>query len=343
MAGIVPKNLSCLFALIGVLLAVAVPARAETYELKLTPANVHWGYYDARLKPVLKIASGDTVRIETMVAGGLERLKMAGVPDAEIPDSLKQVENAVTDRGPGAHPLTGPIYVEGAEPGDIIEIRMMGFEFLHPYGVTGFRPGTGTLPDDFPYARFKRVPIDARAGTAQFGPGITLRLAPFWGSIGVAPPLLIRRLSSGPPGAHAGNLDNKELVAGSSLYLPVHVPGALISIGDGHALQGDGEVTITALETSLRGTVQIFVRKGKQIRWPRAETPTHYIAMGLHPDLNEAARIATREMIDFLVSEKGMSRDEAYILCSLAVDLRVTQLVDDTKGIHAMLPKSVVH
>jgi len=343
MAGIVPKNLSCLFALTGVLLAVAVPARAETYELKLTPANVHWGYYDARLKPVLKIASGDTVRIETMVAGGLERLKMAGVPDAEIPDSLKQVENAVTDRGPGAHPLTGPIYVEGAEPGDIIEIRMMGFEFLHPYGVTGFRPGTGTLPDDFPYARFKRVPIDARAGTAQFGPGITLRLAPFWGSIGVAPPLLIRRLSSGPPGAHAGNLDNKELVAGSSLYLPVHVPGALISIGDGHALQGDGEVTITALETSLRGTVQIFVRKGKQIRWPRAETPTHYIAMGLHPDLNEAARIATREMIDFLVSEKGMSRDEAYILCSLAVDLRVTQLVDDTKGIHAMLPKSVVH
>ena len=113
-------------------------------------------------------------------------------------------------------------------------------------------------------------------------------------------------------------------------------------MGDGHALQGDGEVTITALETSLRGTVQIFVRKGKQIRWPRAETPSHYIAMGLHPDLDEAARIATREMIEFLVSEKGMSRDDAYLLCSLAVDLRVTQLVDDTKGIHAMLPKSVI-
>jgi acetamidase/formamidase len=343
MAGIAPKSLFCLFALTGVLLAGAVPARAETHELKLTPANVHWGYYDARLKPVLKIASGDTVRVETMVAGGLERLKMVGVSDSEIPDSLKLVENTVTDRGPGAHPLTGPIYVEGAEPGDIVEVRMMGFEFLHPYGVTGFRPGAGTLPDDFPYARFKRIPIDSRAGTAEFGPGITLKLAPFWGSIGVAPPPPIRRLSSGPPGAHAGNLDNKELVAGSSLYLPVHVPGALISIGDGHALQGDGEVTITALETSLRGTVQIFVRKGKQIRWPRAETPTHFITMGLHPDLNEAARIATREMIDFLVSEKGMSRDEAYILCSLAVDLRVTQLVDDTKGIHAMLPKSILH
>src|SRR5579864_447241 len=211
-----------LFALFGVVLAGAGAVSAETHELKLTPANVHWGYYDARLKPVLKIASGDTVQVETMVAGGLERLKMVGVPDAEIPDSLKLVENTVTDRGPGAHPLTGPIYVEGAEPGDIVEVRFLGFEFLHPYGVTAFRPGAGTLPDDFPYARLKRIPIDARAGTAQFGPGITLKLAPFWGSIGVAPPLPIRRLSSGPPGAHAGNLDNKELVAGSSLYLPVH-------------------------------------------------------------------------------------------------------------------------
>jgi acetamidase/formamidase len=325
----------------AVLLATAASLGAATHELKLTPANVHWGYYDARLAPVLRIASGDTVRIETMVAGGLDRLIAAGVPDAEIPESLKQVEKVVTDRGPGAHPLTGPIYVEGAEPGDVLEIHILGFEFLHPYGVTGFRPGAGTLPDEFPYSRFRLIRIDAKAGTAEFRPGVVLNLAPFWGSIGVAPPSVIRRLSSGPPGAHAGNLDNKELVAGSILYLPVHVPGALLSIGDGHGLQGDGEVTITALETSLRGTVQVFVRKGKQIRWPRAETPTHYITMGLHPDLNEAARMATREMIDFLVSEKGMSHDEAYIFCSLAVDLHVTQTVDDTKGIHAMLAKSV--
>ncbi len=321
---------------------MAVWLRAETHDLRLTPANVHWGYYDASVKPVLRIASGDTVRVETMLAGGLERLKLAGVPDAEIPDSLKRVESSVTDRGPGVHPLTGPIYVEGAEPGDVVEVRMLGFEFLHPYGVTGFRPGGGTLPDEFPYARFKMIRIDAKAGTAEFRPGVTLKLAPFFGSIGVAPPVLLRRVPSGPPGTHAGNLDNKELIAGSSLFLPVHVPGALISMGDGHALQGDGEVTLTALETSLRGTVQIFVRKGKQIRWPRAETPTHYITMGLHTDLDEAARMATREMIDFLVSEKGFSRDEAYILCSLAVDLRVTQLVDDTKGVHAMLAKSVV-
>ena len=331
------------FVLAGGLLTGAVAGRSATYDLKLTPANVHWGYYDARLKPVLRIASGDTVRVETMVAGGLERVKLAGVPDAEIPDSLKQVESKVTDRGPGPHPLTGPIYVEGAEPGDIVEVRILGFEFLHPYGFAAFRPGSGTLPDDFPYAGLKLIPIDAAAGTAKFSPQVILKLAPFWGSIGDAPPSVIHRLSSAPPGSHAGNLDNKELIAGSTLYLPVHVSGALISMGDGHALQGDGEVSLTALETSLRGTVQIFVHKGKRIRWPRAETPTHFITMGLNPDLNEAARMATREMIDFLVSEKGMSRDEAYMLCSLAVDLRVTQLVDDTKGIHAMLPKSIFH
>ena len=327
--------------MVGLALAVVVTVGAETHELKLTPRNVHWGYYDSRIPPVLRVASGDTIRVETMVAGGLERVRMAAVSDSEIPAALQQVEAGVTDRGPGAHPLTGPIYVEGAEPGDVLEVHIVGFEFLHPFGVTGFRPGAGALPDEFPYARSKRIPIDAKAGWAEFSPGVRLKLAPFWGSIGVAPPPPIHRLSSGPPGAHAGNLDNKELVAGSTLYLPVHVSGALLSIGDGHALQGDGEVTITALETSLRGTVQIFVRKGKPIRWPRAETPTHYITMGLHPDLNEAARLATREMIDLLVSEKGMSRDEAYLLCSLAVDLRVTQVVDDTKGIHAMLAKSI--
>ena len=331
------------FGLIAGLVFAALSLRAETHELKLTPANVHWGYYDSRLKPVLKIASGDTVTVETMVAGGLERLKLAGVPDAEIPESLKQVEKAVTERGPGVHPLTGPIYVEGAEPSDTLELRFVRFEFLHPYGVTGFRPASGTLPDEFPYSKMKLIRFDPKSGVAQFGPGVTLKLAPFWGSIGVAPPLLMHRVSSGPPGVHAGNLDNKELTEGSTLLLPVHVAGALLSFGDGHAFQGDGEVTLTALETSLRGTVQISVRKGKQIHWPRAETATHYITMGLNPDLDEAARMATREMIDFLVSERGMSRDEAYILCSVGVDLHVTQLVDDTKGVHAMLPKSILH
>jgi acetamidase/formamidase len=230
-----------LFVLAVAEVSLAISSRAETHELKLTPTNVHWGYYDAHLKPVLKIASGDTVRVETMVAGGLERLNLAGVPDAEIPDSLKQVEKSITDRGPGAHPLTGPVYVQRAEPGDTLEVHILGFEYLHPFGVTGFRPGSGTLPDEFPYARFKMIRFDPKAGVAEFSRGVRLKLAPFWGSIGVAPPPVIHRLSSGPPGSHAGNLDNKELVAGSILYLPVHVPGALLSIGDGHALQGDGK------------------------------------------------------------------------------------------------------
>lgn len=323
--------------------ATTVPAQKQpqTHDLKLVPANVHWGYYDARVKPVLKVASGDRVRVETMIARGIERLRLAGVPDEDIPESLKVVERAVTDRGPGLHPLTGPIYVEGAEPGDVLEARILGFEFLHPYGAGGFIPEAGALPDEFPYAKFRLVRFNVAAGTAEFTPGVTLRLAPFFGSIGVAPPAILGRVSSGPPGSHTGNLDNKELVAGSTLYLPVHVPGALVSMGDGHALQGDGEVSLTALETSLRGTVQLTVRKGRRLRWPRAETPTHFITMGLHPDLDEAARLATREMIDYLTTEKGLSREDAYVLCSLAADLHVTQIVDGTKGVHAMIAKSI--
>ena len=326
----------------SVLVATAVFSQApQPRDLRLAPQNVHWGYYDATMTPVLRVASGDTIRVETMVAGGLGRLRAAGVPEGEIPDRLKAVEVAVTERGPGVHPLTGPIWVEGAEPGDVLEVRILGFEFLHPYGVTGFIPGSGTLPDDFPYSRFKLIRFDARAGTADFAPGVTLPLAPFFGSIGVAPSPLVRRVSSGPPGPHTGNLDNKELVAGSTLYLPVQTRGALLSLGDAHAMQGDGEVTLTALETSVRGTIQVTVRKDMRLNWPRAETPTHYIVMGLHTDLDEAARLATREMIEFLVSEKRMTRDEAYILSSIAADLRVTQLVDGTKGIHAMIAKSI--
>src|SRR5438034_456282 len=179
------------------------------------------------------------------------------------------------------------------------------------------------------------------ADGVEFAPGVRLTFAPFFGSIGVAPPPLSGRISSRPPGWHGGNLDNKDLVAGSVLYLPVHVAGALLSIGDGHAMQGDGEVTGTALETSLRGTFEVRVRKGRRLRWPRAETPTHYLTMGLSEDLDEAARLATREMVDFLVAEKGLSRDDAYTLCSLSMNLHVTQAVDATKGVHATIAKSI--
>ena len=313
----------------------------QQHELPLAARNVHWGYYSGSLDPALRIASGDRVRVETLLARGLERLYLAGADPSEIPQRLKDVEAAVTDRGPGAHPLTGPIYIENAEPGDVIEIRILDFEFLHPFGLSYFLPGSGTLPDDFPYAKLRLTRFDPSSGTAPFAPGITLSLAPFFGSIGVAPSPLLGRVNSNPPDHHGGNLDNKELVAGSSLYLPVHVPGALVSFGDAHGMQGDGEVALTALEVSVSGLVEMILHKNRTLLWPRAETPTHYITMGLHPDLDEAARIATREMINFLVEERGLTRDDAYILISLVVDLAVTQLVDGTKGIHAKLPKTI--
>lgn len=185
-------------AMITVFLALAISATAQqTHELKLAPGNVHWGYYDAGVKPVLRIASGDTVRVETLSASGVARLKEAGVAEAEIPATLLEVEKAITERGPGAHPLTGPIYVEGAESGDVLEVRILGFEFLHPFGRVSFSARGGTLPDEFPYEGIRLVRFDPAAGTAEFSPGVVLRLAPFFGSIGVAPGR--GRISSSPP------------------------------------------------------------------------------------------------------------------------------------------------
>lgn len=325
----------------GLVAILAAQETSRTHDLPLAPQNVHWGYYDARVTTALRIMSGDRVRVETMVARGVQRLKLAGVTDAEIPNSMQEVERVITDRGPGGHPLTGPIFVEGAAPGDVLEVRLLAIDFLHPFGVAAFSPGGGVLPADFPYVHLQLLRWQPGADSVEFRPGVRLKFAPFFGSIGVAPPVLSGRISSTPPGWHGGNLDNKDLVVGSVLYLPVHVSGALLSIGDGHAMQGDGEVTGTALETSLKATIEVRLRKGQRLRWPRAESPTHYITMGLDPDLDEAARLATREMVDYLVAEMGLSRDDAYVLCSLAADLRVTQAVDGTKGVHAMIAKSV--
>ena len=333
---------ACAMALSVATVVGQQPAPVREFDLTLTPEHVHWGYYDSQVTPVLRVPSVSRIHVETMVAGGTQRLRLAGATDAEIPDALKAVEQRITQRGPGVHPLTGPIFVEGAEPGDTLEVRIVSIDFLHPFGVVTFNPGTSQLPNDFPYAQYKLLRWKPGAQTIEFKPGVTLRIAPFWGSIGVAPPPLAGRISSRPPGWHGGNLDNKELGVGSTLYLPVHVPGALLSMGDGHALQADGEVTGTAAETSLRGTIEIRVRKGQRLKWPRADTPTHYITMGLSEDLDEAARQATREMVDFLVAEKGFTRDDAFLLCSLACDLHVTQAVDQTVGAHMMLAKAVV-
>ena len=312
----------------------------EIQKLKLTPESVAWGYYSAAAKPAKRIHSGDTVEIETC-SGNPSRLLAMGVPADQIPEGLREVYAKVTDKGPGGHILTGPVYVEEAEPGDVLEVQIKAIRMTEPYAVNSFRPGAGFLPDDFPYARSKLIPLDRDRMVGHFAPGVDLPLRPFFGSMGVAPPEANGRINSAPPWVHAGNLDNRELVAGTRLYIPVHAKGALFQVGDGHAGQGDGEVDITALETSLDGTFRFVVRKDLKLRWPRAETPTHYITMGLHEDLTEATKLCVRETIDFLIAEKKLSRDDAYMLTSVAVDLRITQLVDGNKGVHGMIPKSI--
>ncbi len=327
-------------ALVG--LGAAVPAWAqEPTVLEPTPSTVAYGYYWAKAKPVLRIRSGDAVRVHTLITSTPARLEGAGVAPADVEPALREVVEKVKDKGPGGHILDGPIYVEGAEPGDVLEVHIEEIDLAIPYAYNAFGPTSGFLPEDFQERRMKIVPLDAQAGVAHFAPGIDVPLRPFFGSIGVAPPDSMGRVSSAPPSLHAGNLDNKELTAGSTLYIPVWVPGALLEVGDGHAAQGNGEVDITALETSLIGTLRIVVRKDMHLAWPRAETPTHYISMGMDPDLVTATKQAVRNMIDFLAAAKGLSREDAYMLTSVAGDVDITELVDGNVGVHVMMPKSV--
>jgi len=335
----VPRALSAL-ALIASLPSALLAQ--TTHRLPLAPENIHWGFYDASLEPAVTIRSGDRVSFENLLARGLGRLRLAGFDESRFTDAMRAVEDA-NPAPAGSHPLNGPIFVEGAEAGDVLEVRFVDIGFLAPYGVSGHMPGGGTLPGDFPTAALRRFEVDTIAGTItmQDADGVVIPARPFFGSVGVAPPVLSGRINSRAPGYHVGNLDNKDLVEGTTLFLPVHVAGGLLSIGDGHAAQGDGEVSGTAIETSLYGTIEVVLHKGGSLAWPRAETPTHYVSMGLHPDLDEAARVATREMVEFLVAEKGMDRSSAYVLCSVALDLRITQLVDGTKGVHGMLAKEL--
>src|SRR5712664_373891 len=326
----------------AMLLSTPPGSRAQaTYTLKPTPKTVAWGYYDAKAAPVLRVKSGDTVEIQTLITNSPKRLEDAGLPPEQVEQSLRDITEQVKDKGPGGHILTGPIYIESAEAGDVLEVKIHAIKLAIPYAYNGFGPGRGYLPDDYPYAKMKIIPLDEKRMVAKFAPGIEIPLHPFFGSMGDAPPESAGRFNSAPPWIMAGNLDNKDLVAGTTLYIPVHAPGALFEVGDGHAGQGDGEVDITALETSLIGTFQFIVRKDMHLKWPRAETPTHYITMGLNDDLNACATLAVREMIDFLVTEKHLSRDDAYMLSSVAADLHITELVDGNKGVHMMLPKSI--
>jgi acetamidase/formamidase len=334
--------LSVLFLIAFSFAAAQQPSTTpRKFKLPATPKTVAWGYYDSAATPVLHIHSGDTVEFDTLITNSPTGLEKAGVPPEQVQQSLRDIYKEVTNKGPGGHILNGPVFVEEAEPGDTLEVRIQKIDLAIPYAYNAFGPTRGFLPEDFPYRKMKIIPLDKDRMIAKFGPGIEVPLHPFFGSMGVAPPEVFGRIDSAPPGNHAGNMDNKELVVGTTLFLPVHARGALFEVGDGHAGQGNGEVDITALETSLVGTLEFIVHKGTGQKYPRAETPTHYISMGFHPELHEATRIAVREMIDFLVNTKHMTKDDAYMLISVAGDVDITELVDGNKGVHVMLPKAV--
>lgn len=342
------RRLCELSRLVGtvITLAMALAAHAQqpkTHRLEATPSTVVYGYYWADAKPALRVASGDIIDVDTLLTNTPAGLEKAGVPAQKIQPSLRAIVDELTGdrKGPGGHILTGPVYVEGAEPGDVLEVRMLSITLAIDYGYNGCK---GFLPEncDPGAPPFKVLTLDRTRMTAEFVPGIVVPLHPFFGSMGVAPAPEAGRVSSNPPGRHAGNLDNRELVAGSTLYIPIFTRGALFEIGDGHAAQGDGEVDQTAIETSLRGRLQLIVRKDMKLSWPRAETSTDYISMATDSDLMVATKSAIQEMIDFLVEQKKLTRHQAYQLVSLAGNVAVTQLVDKPNyGVHVRMPKSI--
>jgi acetamidase/formamidase len=333
---------TCLVLTFTTVAAVSLAAQAltpRTHRLEATPSTVAYGYYWSEARPVLRIQSGDILDVDTLLTSTPDRLEKAGVPASDIQSSLRAIVAEVKDRGPGGHILTGPVYVEGAEPGDALEVRVLSIDLPIEYGYNGC---AGFIRENCTPGMGPRIiRMDRKRLIGHFAPGIEIPLRPFFGSMGVAPPPARGRVSSSPPDIHAGNLDNKELVAGTTLWIPVHVSGALFQIGDGHAAQGDGEVDQTAIETSLRGRVQLTVRQGMTLTWPRAETPTHYISMGTDVDLTRATRIAIQEMIDFLATTKDLDKHAAYQLTSIAGDVAITQLVDGTMGVHVKMPKGI--
>jgi len=336
---------SCAIAIACLAAAVSLSGQTrapQTHRLEATPSTIAYGYYWSEAKPALRIASGDIIDVDTLLTNSPTGLARAVVPDAKIQQSLKTIVAEVTGdrRGPGGHILTGPVYVEGAMPGDVLEVKILSIDFPIDYGYNGC---SGIIPENCDRSVPSRImAIDTKTMTSQYAPGIVIPLKPFFGSMGVAPAADLGRVSSNPPGRHAGNMDNKELVAGSTLFIPVFAPGALFEVGDGHGAQGDGEVDQTAIETSLRGKIQLTVRKDMKLTWPRAETATDYISMATDPDLTVATKAAIQEMVDFLVSTKKLTKHEAYQVVSLAGNVAVTQLVDKPNmGVHVRLPKSI--
>lgn len=307
------------------------------HHLAASPETCHWGWFDAAMAPALTIASGDTVTVETC-SGAPEDLPGEGY---HIPPELLDIHARSERRMPG-HLLTGPVAVDGAEPGDVLEIRLLDIKLRQDWGYTKVRPLAGALPEDFDEPDRMTVDLDAERNIGRLPWGTELPLRPFFGVIGVAPPPGWGAISTIQPRKNGGNLDNKELIAGTTLYLPVWTEGGKLSLGDGHGVQGDGEVCVTAIETALEGTVEVHLRKDLSWDYPRAETPDARITMGMNADLDSAASHALRQMIDWIVDTSNLSRSQAFMLMSLAADVRVTQLVNQEKGIHVVLPNSAL-
>ena len=345
--------------LAAILFAVAAPLAAQnanqtTHTLLATPQTIVWGNYNGAAKPALTVNSGDTVVIQTLsTCGPAQRLESAGIPASEIPQNVRDIYDKfpAADKGPGGHILTGPVAITNAEPGDVLEVRIQKVAIDVPWACNSFGAGRGFLPNDFPYSRTKIIRLDREKMIGHFAPEVDIPLHPFFGSMGIASPA--GKTDSAPPWMNAGNMDNKELTAGSTLYIPINTKGANFEVGDGHAGQGNGEVDITAMETQLTGSFQFILHKSSydnpnRLEWPRAETPTHFIAMGFHEDLKSATEMAVRNMISFLSNPEispvhpALSRADAYSLVSVACDVDITQLVDLPRvGVHVMCPKNL--
>jgi acetamidase/formamidase len=314
------------------------------HTLAAGPDTVRLGVFNATYPPIMTIESGDTVRVQC-VSGRKEVLPPAG-SNLTVPPELSAILDANPTYSAG-HIVTGPIAVAGAMPGDMLEIRIETIEPGADWGYNLIRPLVGTLPEDFHQPHLMHIPVDKERLVCTLPWGTELKMAPFFGVMGVAPPPEFGTIASKEPRIHGGNLDNKELTAGSTLFLPVWVPGANFSVGDGHGVQGDGEVCVTALEMCLTGTFTFILHKGDGpsrplLKMPKAETPTHFISMGLNEDLDQAMKQALREMIAFITGRTNLSAEQAYAFCSLAVDFHVTQTVNGEKGIHGMLRKGLL-
>jgi acetamidase/formamidase len=311
---------------------------AQHHELSGTPENMVWGYFDSTTKPVLEIESGDTVTIHAVPAGGKRFLPTDGRP---VPQNYLDVLDKLV-MGPGPHIVSGPVYVKGAVAGDVLQVDILDVTINMDWGFVCILPLLGTLPEEFTDYEIVHGTIDHARNVCVMPWGTEVPLDPFFGIMGVAPPAVWGRVGSTVPRAFGGNMDNKELKAGSTLYLPVFNDGALFFAGDGHGVQGDGEVTVSALETGLSGRFRLTVRKDMALDQPFGETPTHLVSIGLHEDLDDAAKQAVREMVKHVCARTKLTRNQAYMLCSLAGNLRVTQLVDVNKGVHMMLAKDLL-